>query len=70
MAQSLLIYNVRTKRRLVLCTYDMRDKKYRSGDVRCDFHPRWNRAGDKICFDAIEPANGTRQLHVADLKGL
>ena len=70
MAQSLLIYNVRTEQRLVLCTYDMREKKYMSGDVRCDFHPRWNRAGDSICFDAIEPATGTRQLHVAYVKGL
>jgi len=37
--------------------------------VRCDFHPRWNRTGDQICFDAIEPVQGTRQLHVASLKG-
>ena len=22
-------------------------------DLRCDLHPRWNRTGDKICFDAV-----------------
>lgn len=25
--------------------------KFRSAE-RCDFHPRWNRAGDKVCFDS------------------
>jgi hypothetical protein len=68
--QSLLIYNLRSKQKLVLCRYNMREKKYMSGNVRCDFHPRWNRTGDKLCFDAIEPANGTRQLHIVDLRGL
>ncbi len=70
MEQSLLIYNVKTKYRQVLCKYDMREKKYMSGDTRCDFHPRWSRKGDMICFDAIEPADGTRQLHIAYLTGL
>ncbi|MFH1718400.1 MAG: hypothetical protein ABIF19_13685 [Planctomycetota bacterium] len=70
MEQSLLIYNVLTKHKQVLCTYDMREKKYMSGDIRCDFHPRWSRTGEKICFDAIEPADGTRQLHIAYLKGI
>ncbi len=68
--QSLLIYNLRSKQKLVLCRYNMREKKYMSGDVRCDFHPRWNRAGDQICFDAIEPVNWTRQLHVVYLKSM
>ena len=22
-------------------------------DLRCDLHPRWNRAGNKICFDSV-----------------
>jgi len=68
--QSLLLYNLRSKQKLVLCRYSMRERKYMSGDIRCDFHPRWNRTGDKLCFDAIEPTNGTRQLHIVDLKGL
>ncbi|UCC99439.1 MAG: hypothetical protein JSW66_06055 [Phycisphaerales bacterium] len=67
--QWLLIYNVRTGQRQVLYSGDMQKRLYMSGDMRCDFHPRWSREGDKICFDAIEPG-GTRQLHVAYLSGL
>ena len=22
-------------------------------DTRCDLHPRWNHAGDKVCFDSV-----------------
>jgi len=68
--QSLLLYNLPSAQGFVLCRYRMGEKKYMSGDVRCDFHPRWNRAGDQICFDAIEPANWTRQLHVVYLKSM
>jgi hypothetical protein len=70
MQQSLLIYNVRTRHRQTLYTCDMRDRIYISGDVRCDFHARWNRTGNEICFDAIDPSDGTRQLHIAYLDGL
>ncbi len=46
--------------------FSMGEMKYWSGDTRCDLHPRWNRAGNAICFDAIDPAEG-RQLWVARL---
>lgn len=31
-------------------------------DVRCDLHPRWNRAGDTVCFDSA--FEGQRGLYV------
>jgi hypothetical protein len=34
-------------------------------DVRCDLHPRWNRAGDKVCFDSV--FEGQRGLYVLDV---
>lgn len=35
-------------------------------DVRCDLHPRWNRAGDKICFDSV--FEGKRSLYIVNIK--
>lgn len=34
-------------------------------DTRCDLHPRWNRAGDKVCFDSV--FEGHRGLYVIDV---
>ncbi len=65
--QSLILYNVETKRGGTLVTLDMKEKRNISGDLRCDFHPRWNRTGDVICFDGIDQKTGTRQLHIAHL---
>lgn len=70
MKQALLLYNLQSGQKAELCRCDMKDRKYMSGDIRCDFHPRWNRNGDQICFDAIEPETGTRQLHIVQVKGL
>lgn len=38
--------------------------KYRN-DCRCDLHPRWNRSGNKICFDGAQKSK--RQIYVIDV---
>ena len=39
-----------------------------SGELRCDLHPRLNRAADKICVDGIQ--NGRRAMFLLDLPEL
>ena len=34
-------------------------------DTRCDLHPRWNHAGDKICFDSV--FEGHRGLYIVNV---
>ena len=34
-------------------------------ELRCDFHPRWNRAGTMICFDSAH--TGTRSFCTLDI---
>jgi hypothetical protein len=36
-----------------------------TGDFRCDLHPRWNHAGDRISFDSIH--EGKRDIYYIDL---
>jgi hypothetical protein len=65
--QSIILYNFETDECKTLATFSMKEKKFISGDLRCDFHPRWNRDGTAICFDAIDARDGSRQLHIAYL---
>lgn len=66
-SKSLWIYNLAKDFSQKLGTFPMKEKKYVNSDVRCDLHPRWNRSGNKICIDALNPADWTRQLHVVHL---
>jgi hypothetical protein len=66
--QSLHIYNIKTKEFNTLFTHDLKRLIFRTGDLRCDFHPRWNKTGDKICIDSIDQTDGTRQIHIVSLK--
>jgi hypothetical protein len=65
-SKSLWILNVASGQSTKLGDFPM--KQYRSGDLRCDLHPRWSRDGRQICFDALETTSWTRQLHVAVLE--
>jgi Tol biopolymer transport system component len=67
--QSLHIYNINTKEFFTLLTHNMKKRIFINdpGDLRCDFHPRWNKTGDKICIDSISQKDGTRQIYIAYL---
>lgn len=36
--------------------------------LRCDLHPRWNRAGNRICIDS--KMSGQRQMYLLDVSGI
>jgi prepilin-type processing-associated H-X9-DG protein len=67
LTQSLILYDTQRGGCTTLAELDMRERRFISGDLRCDFHPRWSRTGNAICFDALDPSE-TRQLHIARLK--
>ncbi|MCI0663110.1 MAG: hypothetical protein L0220_18750, partial [Acidobacteria bacterium] len=56
-SKSLMIYHVGMKKGLLLGAFPVNE--YLSGDLRCDLHPRWNRTGDQICFDALDTKDWT-----------
>jgi Tol biopolymer transport system component len=60
---SLWLYDMKLDAGMILLQKPVNEYKYLHGNTRCDFHPRWNPSGTKICFDAIDPASYSRQLH-------
>ncbi len=66
-SKSLWIYNLKKQYGQKLGDFPMKEKKYLGGDVRCDLHPRWNHTGNKICIDALNPKDWTRQIHIVHL---
>ena len=66
-SKSLWIYSLKEEFGQKLGDFPMKEKKYLGGDVRCDLHPRWNRSGNKICIDALNPKDWTRQIHMVHL---
>lgn len=66
-SKSLWLYNLEEEEGQKLGDFPMKEKRYLGGDVRCDLHPRWNRSGNKICIDALNPKDWTRQIHIVHL---
>ncbi len=66
-SKSLMTYNIATRQGLQLGSFPMKSKQFLGGDLRCDLHPRWNRAGNAICIDALDTRDWTRQLHIIQL---
>lgn len=64
--QSIILYNFETDTTKTLATFSMKERKFITGQLRCDFHPRWNRDGTAICFDALDAETGTRQMHLVE----
>jgi hypothetical protein len=67
LTQSIILCNFESDHCKTLATLSMLEDRYISGELRCDFHPRWNRDGTAICFDAIDARTGLRQMHLVDL---
>ena len=64
--QRLYLYHTSTDSRTDLAAFH-EPPEYR-GEVRCDLHPRGNRAGTFACVDSTH--EGGRQMYLADLRGV
>jgi hypothetical protein len=63
---SLWLYDMELDKGAMLANLAVPEYKYLHSNTRCDFHPRWNPSGNKICFDAVDTATHTRQMHVIE----
>jgi|SRR5690625_532267 len=67
-------YPDRTRMATVYCLGDKNVEKLArvfapfkyDNNTRCDLHPRWNRKGNKICFDSV--FEGRRALYTSEVK--
>jgi hypothetical protein len=60
----LYLYDLNRKQGVTLASYY--SDPLITGDIRCDLHPRWNRAGTAISFDSIH--EGQRHVYYMDLQ--
>lgn len=63
---SLWLWDMALDKGMMLTNLPVPEYKFWHSNTRCDFHLRWNPSGNKICFDAVDTANHTRQMHVVD----
>jgi Tol biopolymer transport system component len=62
----LYVYDLREKRGITLGSYYSPPEI--DGDIRCDLHPRWIRAGTAITFDSVH--EGQRHVYRMDLRSV
>jgi hypothetical protein len=63
---SLWLYDMELNKGMLLANLPVSEYQYLHTNTRCDFHPRWNPSGTKICFDAIDPETHSRQMHLVE----
>ncbi len=61
--QTLVLFDVAAERRIDLGRFYSPPEL--SGEVRCDLHPRFDRAGSAVCFDSAH--EGSRQMYMLEL---
>ncbi len=73
--RKLILYNWKKGKSKILGEfYSIPDKKYLSKKIpdfgnsafRVDLHPRWDRKGEKVCFDSVH--EGKREVYIAEIK--
>lgn len=64
--RTLVLYDCAANRRFDLAR--LHSPPSQTGPLRCDLHPRWNRAGNQVCVDSLH--DGTRQMYLFDLRGI
>ncbi|MEE9250634.1 MAG: hypothetical protein V3U93_05845 [Alphaproteobacteria bacterium] len=65
--QSLILYDTRADRRIDIGRFHA-DPDVGDGDIKCDLHPRWDRAERLVCVDSTD--RGVRQCLVIDASGV
>jgi hypothetical protein len=60
---TLILFNALKNKRLDLAR--LKQPLQFKDELRCDLHPRWNRAGNKVCFDSAH--TGMRSLCTLDI---
>lgn len=62
--QTLILFDMEAGTRIDIGRFN-HDPGSTDSDLKCDLHPRWNRAGTQVCIDAAR--KGTRQCLIVDV---